>query len=107
MRRCLAAAMISSMSKAIRPNNSGAFFVQSVISFAFAAGAMAIGVAYLPVDTWVRAFLGIGLLYVVTSTFTLAKCVRDRQELLNVSSRVDQARLDKLLAEHDPFKVDG
>ena len=34
----------------------------------------------LPVDVWVRGFLGIGSLYVVTSTFTLAKCVRDRQE---------------------------
>lgn len=98
--------MISRMSKAIRPGNSGAFYIQSVISFAVASAAMVIGVAYLPVDAWVRAFLGIGLLYVVTSTFTLAKCVRDRQELQNVSSRVDQARLDKLLAEHDPFKVD-
>jgi hypothetical protein len=94
------------MSKPIRPNNSGAFFVQSVVSFAVATGAMGIGVAYLPVESWIRAFLGIGLLYVVTSTFTLAKVVRDRQELENVTSRVDQARLDKLLAEHDPFKVD-
>jgi hypothetical protein len=33
--------------------------------------------------------------------------VRDRQELSEVTTRVDQARLDKLLTEHDPFKVDG
>jgi hypothetical protein len=32
--------------------------------------------------------------------------VRDRQESAAVTGRVDQARLDKLLAEHDPFKVD-
>jgi len=38
---------------------------------------------------------------------TLAKVVRDRQEVGQMVSRVDQARLDKLLAEHDPFKVDG
>jgi hypothetical protein len=42
---------------------------------------------------------------VVTSSFTLAKCVRDQQESTTVVKRVDQARLDKLLADHDPFKV--
>jgi hypothetical protein len=55
---------------------------------------------------WVRAFLALGLLYVVTSTFTLAKCVRDRQEEAAVVSRVDQARLDKLLAEQDLLRVE-
>ena len=52
-----------------------------------------------------RAFLALGLLYVVTSTFTLAKCVRDHQEAGQVVSRVDQARLDKLLSGHDPYRV--
>ncbi|GGL04592.1 YiaA/YiaB family inner membrane protein [Planomonospora parontospora] len=94
------------MTKAIQPKNTGAFYVQAVLSFGVSVSAVAIGLAYLPVDTWVRAFLSIGVLYVVTSTFTLAKCVRDRQELSEVTSRVDQARLERLLAEHDPFKVD-
>jgi hypothetical protein len=49
----------------------------------------------------------VGLLYLVSATFTLSKVVRDRQEVGQVVSRVDQARLDKLLAEHDPFKVEG
>jgi len=43
----------------------------------------------------------------VSSAFTLAKCVRDRQEESAVVTRVDRARVDKLLAEHDPFKVDS
>ncbi|MGE5290113.1 MAG: hypothetical protein ACM3ML_23595 [Micromonosporaceae bacterium] len=43
----------------------------------------------------------------MTSSFTLAKCVRDRQEATSVTSRVDQARLDKLLAEHDLYQVEG
>ena len=65
--------------------------------------AVGTGIAYLPVSSWMRAFLAIGLLYVVTSCFTLAKCVRDHQEAEAVTSRVDQARLDKILSEHDPF----
>jgi hypothetical protein len=47
------------------------------------------------------------VLYVVTSALTLATCVRDRQESTAAVSRVDQARLDKLLAEHDPFRIDA
>ncbi|WP_308187882.1 MULTISPECIES: YiaA/YiaB family inner membrane protein [unclassified Pseudonocardia] len=51
-----------------------------------------------------KAFLAIAVLYAITSAFTLAKCVRDRQESLTVVNRVDQARMEKLLAEHDPFR---
>lgn len=81
--------------------------MQSAISFGIATIAVIIGVAYLPVDAWVRGFLALGMLYTVTSAFTLAKCIRDRQETSYVSNRVDQARLDKLLSEHDPFRSDA
>ncbi len=64
-----------------------------------------LAIIYLPVDPWIRAFLGIGTLYLTTSAFTLAKCVRDAQENQYVVSRLDQARVDKILADHDPFKV--
>ena len=83
-----------------------AFYIQAALSFGLALAAVIGGIAYLPVDGWIRGFLALGALYLVTSTFTLAKCVRDRQETATVAGRVDQARLDKLLAEHDPFKVD-
>ncbi|MFE3448034.1 YiaA/YiaB family inner membrane protein [Nonomuraea sp. NPDC059194] len=94
------------MNKPIQPTQTTAYYIQSVLSFGVSLAAVAIGVAYLPVSGWIRAFLTVGVLYVVTSAFTLAKVVRDRQELSVVTNRVDQARLDKLLAEHDPFKVD-
>jgi hypothetical protein len=88
------------------PPTTAAFFAQAVISFAVSLLAVTLAIVYLPADPWVRAFLAVSVLYVVTSAFTLAKCVRDRQDSTAVVSRVDQARLDKLLAEHDPFKVD-
>ena len=46
---------------------------------------MVFAVIYLPVDPWVRAFLGLGILFLTTSAFTLAKCVRDAQENQAVS----------------------
>ncbi len=80
-----------------------AFFVQAGLSFAIALGSVTIGIAYLPVDGWMRAFLALGAVFLTTSTFTLAKCVRDAQETQLVTARLDQARVDKLLAEHDPY----
>lgn len=82
---------------------TAAYHLQAVASFAVAATAVVVGVFYLPADGWIRAFLVVGVLYLVTSTFTLAKCIRDRQEAGAITSRVDQARLDRLLAEHDPY----
>lgn len=96
---------LSPMDAPVQPKTTTAFYVQSMISFGISVAALGIGMAYLPVGPWIRAFLVLGLLYVVTSSFTLAKCVRDQQEATSVTHRVDQARLDKLLTDHDPFKV--
>ncbi len=91
------------MTTPMQPKTTSAFYLQAVISFGISVLGVGVGIAYLPVDRWIRAFLGLGLLYVVTSTFTLAKCVRDQQETSTVVSRVDQARLEKIISSHDPF----
>ncbi|MER6997259.1 YiaA/YiaB family inner membrane protein [Streptomyces sp. NPDC000410] len=88
----------------VKQQNTAAYYGQAVASFAIALGAVSLGIFNLDVDPWVRAFLGIAVLYLTTSAFTLAKVVRDRQEAGQIVSRVDQARLEKLLAEHDPFQ---
>ena len=84
--------------------NTAAYYAQAVASFIVSAGATVVGIAYLPVNAWERAFLGLGLLYTITSAITLAKVVRDKQEEAQIIGRVDRARLDKLITEHDPYK---
>jgi hypothetical protein len=86
------------------PKTTSAFIVQAALSFGISVIAVTYAIAHLPGDAWIRGFLLLGQLYVVTSTFTLAKCVRDYQEASAVVSRVDQVRLERLLAEYDPFK---
>lgn len=88
----------------VKQQNTTAFYGQAVASFGIAMGAVVIGIYFLDADAWVRAFFAIGVLYLVTSAFTLAKVIRDRQEAGQIISRVDQARLEKILAEHDPFQ---
>ncbi|MGC9377072.1 YiaA/YiaB family inner membrane protein [Streptomyces sp. MH13] len=91
----------------VKQQSTTAFYGQAVASFAVAMTATAVGIYNLQADAWVRAFLAVAVLYLVTSAFTLAKIIRDRQEAGQIVSRVDQARLDKLLAEHDPFEKLG
>ncbi|MEU2157906.1 MULTISPECIES: YiaA/YiaB family inner membrane protein [unclassified Streptomyces] len=88
----------------ITQQNTAAYYAQAAISFGIALGAVTLGIVNLDADVWVRAFLGIAVLYLTTSSFTLAKVVRDKQEAGQIVSRVDQARVEKLLAEHDPFQ---
>lgn len=95
--------MVVPMSTPNQTRTTNAFYLQAGISFGIALLTMVFAIIYLPVDPWIRAFLGIGTLYLTTSAFTLAKCVRDAQESQYVVSRIDQARVDKILAEHDPF----
>ncbi|PNE37917.1 hypothetical protein AOB60_27395 [Streptomyces noursei] len=78
--------------------------MQAALSFGLSLVALTIGIIKLPVGAWERAFLALGLVFVVSSAFTLAKCIRDRQEATEVTNRVDKARIDKLLIEQDVFK---
>ncbi|RSS73296.1 YiaA/YiaB family inner membrane protein [Streptomyces sp. WAC06614] len=88
----------------VKQQNTAAYYGQAVASFALALGAVAVGIWNLEADAWVRAFLAIGVLYLTTSAFTLAKVIRDRQEAGQIVSRVDQARMEKIMADYDPFQ---
>lgn len=87
-----------------RPTTT-AFFVQSAVAFGVALAALLVGIVWLPVGPWERGFLALGLVFVVSSAFTLAKCIRDRQEAEEDTNKVDKARIDKLLTEQDPFEA--
>jgi hypothetical protein len=87
--------------------NTSAFYLQAAASFGVALFTMLAAIYYLPADPWVKGFLALGTMFLTTSTFTLAKCVRDAQEDQMVVHRLDQARLDRALAGVDPFKTAG
>ena len=84
--------------------NTTAFFAQSALAFGIALLTMMVAIFYLPADPWPKAFLALGTLFLTTSAFSLAKCVRDAQESQYVVSRLDQARVERILADHDPWK---
>ena len=89
------------------PNNqkdTTAWIIQVWLSFTLSLSATSIGIFYLPVDGWVKGYMGMGLLFSVGSTFTLAKTVRDNHEAAKLTARIDEARVEKILTEHHPLK---
>lgn len=86
------------------PVHSSAWVAQTWIAFVAAVGVTTMGIWFLPVDPWVKAFMGMGLLFTVGSTFSLAKTLRDQHEAESLRKRIDEARVNRMFAEHDPLK---
>jgi len=84
--------------------HSPAWVAQSWVSFMVSVAATALGIYCLPDDGWVKGFLAMGLLFTVGSSLSLAKTVRDMHEATRITARIDEARVTKLIAEHDPLK---
>jgi hypothetical protein len=83
--------------------NTAAFFLQAAIAFGVSLLGVLGGIIFLPLDMWQRMFLAMTVLFLVTSAFTLAKVIRDQEEAATIRVRLDEARMEKLLAEHNPF----
>lgn len=83
--------------------NTAAFFLQAAIAFGVSLLGVLGGIVFLPLDMWQRLFLTMAVLFLVTSAFTLAKVIRDQEEAATIRVRLDEARIEKLLAEHNPF----
>ena len=73
------------------------FFVQ--FSWGLAVVANAVGIYHLPTELWVKGFMGMGMLYLMGSSFTLAKTLRDRHESVRLIKRVSEAKTEKMLKE--------
>jgi len=83
--------------------NTAAFFLQAAIAFGVSLLGAVGGIHFLPLDMWQRLFLAMTVLFLVTSSFTLAKVIRDQEEAATIRFRLDEARVEKPIAEHNPF----
>jgi hypothetical protein len=74
-------------------------FVQ--ISFVLSLGLMIVGICLLPVDLWIRGYLGMGLFFTVSATITLSKTMRDEHEAKKIVNRIHEVKTEKMLQEFD------
>ena len=90
------------MSNPITQQNSSGwnFFVRA--SFAVSAAAMAIGIFFMPAELWVKGYLAMGSLYLMASTFMVAKTVRDEFEASKLANQINDAKTEKMLKDYLP-----
>jgi hypothetical protein len=78
-----------------------AWRAQTWLSFVIAAALMLGGTVMLPVDIWIKGYLFMGTLFLVGSTFSLSKSLRDTHESLQYHRKLEQAKSNKLLKEFE------
>ena len=85
-------------------SHSQAWVVQTWLAFGLSVGSLSLGIFFLPVGAWVKGYMGMGTLFALGSTASLSKTVRDLHEAKQVTARIDEAKVEKLLAEHHPLR---
>ena len=85
--------------------HSPAWVAFTQINFAVTASALGVAVWAMPVDPWIRAFMGIGLLALIGATITMSKTIRDMHESSKVTTKVETAKVERLLNHADPIAM--
>lgn len=85
-------------------DHSSAWIIQTWLSFIIALSTTAMGIIYLPVNGWIKGYMGMGLIFTVGSTISLTKTQRDLHEAQKLTHKIEEARVEKILSEHDSYK---
>ena len=92
------------MKNIVRQKDTNAWILQVWLSFMISVSATVAGIVYLPVDNWIKGYMGMGLIFSIGSSFSLAKTVRDQTESQQMLARIEEARVEKILSENSPLK---
>jgi hypothetical protein len=84
--------------------DSNAWILQTWLAFVMSIGMTITGIIFLPVDVWVKGFMGMGLGFTVGSTFSLAKTQRDIHESTRLTSKIEEAKVEQILSQHGGLK---
>lgn len=81
-------------------SNTQSFFVLSWLSFAIAFAGSLIGIYFIPMDIYAKAFLGMAYLFSISACFMVAKVVRDKQESGMLINKIEKAKTEKLINKY-------
>lgn len=83
----------------IQGNSAGwLFFVKA--SFVMSVLAMGVGILLIPEDILIKLFLAMGTLFVISSSMTLSKTIRDEFEARKLMNKINEAQTNKLVKEY-------
>ena len=75
------------------------FFVK--LAFGMAVGATVTGIFMLPGELIVKGYFMISSLFLVFSTITMSKTIRDKHESDRLHNKISEARTTKIIREMD------
>lgn len=68
-------------------------------SFILSAAMIGFGVTFMPIDLWMKGFLGMAVVMIVQTSITLTKTLRDNEEAGKLVNRIEDARTERLLMD--------
>ena len=85
----------------ISQSHSSAWIFQTWVAFILSITATGVGIFFLPVNVWIKAYIGTGLLFSISSTISVSKTQRDLHESQRILSKIEEAKVEKILSEHN------
>jgi hypothetical protein len=79
--------------------HSGSWVAFNYASFIGAAGMVALGILFAPVDFWIKAYFAMGTVFLVQAAVTMTKTLRDVHENARFVNRIEDAKAERLLME--------
>lgn len=79
-------------------SKSWLFYVKA--SFVIALTAMGAGILFAPADMLVKGYLTMSSLFLVSSTITLSKTLRDEHESERLFHKISEAKTQQLIKEY-------
>lgn len=88
------------MSSKYSNSNTQAFTTLAWISFGISFIGMILGIIYLNLDIYQKAFVGMTYLFSISSCFVLAKVVRDKQEAEELVRKIENAKTEQMISKY-------
>jgi hypothetical protein len=79
--------------------HSGGWLAFTYASFGAALLMVGAGIFFLPLESWIKGYLAMGVVLLIQSCITLTKTMRDVHEGEKLVNRIEDARTERLLME--------
>ena len=81
------------------PQHSRTWVTFTYASFLGSAAMMALGILFMPLDIWMKAYFAMGVVMLIQSCVTVTKTMRDVHESAKLVNRIEDAKAERLLRE--------
>jgi hypothetical protein len=79
--------------------HSSAWVAFTYATFLLSLAMIGIGVAFMPMDVWMKGFLAMAVILLVQSCITMTKTLRDNEEAGKLVNRIEDAKTERLLLD--------